>query len=117
MDDTSDKDDALTILKELVKEELLSEEQYEELAKLEDLVDLPAIAQIINDTKVGQGLSFLPRKVSDLRKSLQSLLTEVAETGNSVIRNKMTAVLQELQRLKAISNEQYDVIKKDIEIM
>ena len=117
LDDASDKDDALTILKELVKEELLSEEQYEKVAKLEDLADLPAIAQIINDTKVGQGLSFLPRKVSDLRKSLHSLLTEVAETGNSVMKNKLTAVLQELQRLKAISNEQYEVIKKYNEIM
>ena len=44
--DASDKDDAL------VKEELLSPEQYENLAKLEDLVDLPAIAQIISVTKV-----------------------------------------------------------------
>ena len=117
MDDASDKDDALTILKELVKEELFTPEQYEKLAKLEDLVDLPAIAQIINATKVGQGLSFLPRKVSDLRRSLYLLLTELAETGDSVIRNKMTAVLQELRSLKAISNEQYAVIKKNNEIM
>ena len=81
------------------------------------MVDLPAIVQIINDTKVGQGLSFLPRKVSDLRKSLQSLLTELAETGNNlVIINKMIAVLQELRRLKAISNEQYAVMKRDNDI-
>ena len=58
LDDASDKDDALTILKELVKKELLSPEQYEKLAKLEDLVDLPAIAQIFNLTKVGPELSF-----------------------------------------------------------
>ena len=117
VDDASgDKDDALPILKALVSEELLSKEQYEKLAKLEDL-DLPVISQIINDTKVGRGLSFLPRKVSDLRNSLHSLLTGLAESGNSMIRNKLVAVLEELRRLKAISDEQYTIIKKDNDIM
>ena len=64
----------IPILKALVREKLLSEEQYEKLAKLEDL-DLPTISQIISATKVGRGLSFLPRKVSDLRNSLHSSLT------------------------------------------
>ena len=115
-DDMGDKDDALPILQALVREELLSEEQYEKLTKMENM-DLPAIAQIINDTKVGRGLPFLPRKVSDLRNSLHSLLTGIAEGGNSVIRNILSAVLEELRRLRAISDEQYIVIKKDNDIM
>ena len=86
------------------------------MAKLEEL-DLPTISQIISATKVGRGLSFLPRKVSDLRNSLDSLLTGLAESGNSMIRNKLAAVLKELRRLKAISDEQYDLIKKDNDIM
>ena len=49
IDDASgDKDDALPILKALVREKLLSEEQYEKLAELEDL-DLPAVALVIKD--------------------------------------------------------------------
>ena len=100
----------------MVREELLSKEQYKKLIKLEEL-DLPTIARVINDTKVGRGLSFLPQKVSDLRNSLHSLLTELAESGNSMIKNKLVAVLEELQRLKAISDEQYTVIKKDNDIM
>ena len=95
--------DALTIPKALVREELLSDEQYEKRAKLE-VLDLPLISQVISATKVGRGLAFLPRKVSDLRNSLHSLLTRLAENGNSMIRNKLAAVLEELWRLKAISD-------------
>ena len=80
-------------------------------------MDLPAIPQIINDTKVVWGLSFLPRKVRDLRKGLRTLFTGLAESGNSLIRNKLSAVVEELWRLKAISDEQYDLIKKDNDIM
>ena len=115
-DATGDKDDALPILQALARQELLSKEQYEKLAKLEDW-DLSTIAGIINDTKVGQGIPFLPRKVSDLRKSLQSLLRGLTESGNSIIKHKLTAVLNELQRLKAISDEQYTEIKKNTDIM
>ena len=91
LDDAQDKDDALSILKQLIREELLSAEQYEKLAELEDL-DLPTVAMVIMDSKNGQGLKFLPRTIGDLSKSLHSFLTELPETGNSVIRNKLTAV-------------------------
>ena len=61
LDDALDKDDTLTILKELVKEELLSPEQYEKLAKLEDVVDLPAIAQSMSQKLVRDFLSYQER--------------------------------------------------------
>ena len=117
VDDASgDKDDALPILKALVREKLLSEEQYEKLVKLEDM-DLPTISQIISATKVGRVLSFLPRKVSDLRNSLHSLLMGIAESGHSMIQDKLAALLEEFWRLKAISDEQYTIIKKGNDIM
>ena len=51
MDDASDKDkdDWLIILKELVKEELLSAEQFKQLAELEE-VNLPVISVVIKET-------------------------------------------------------------------
>ena len=110
------EDDIKNALERLARQELLSKEQYEKLAKLEEM-DLPSIARVINETKVGRGLSFLPRKVSDLRNSLYSLLTDLAESGNSMIKKKLAAVLEELRRSKAISDEQYTVIKKDNDIM
>ena len=59
----------------LVREELLSEEQLEKLAKLEETFDLSAVALVIKDTKIGQGLKFLRRIMNGLVKSLQRLLT------------------------------------------
>ena len=55
-------------LKQLALEELLSEEQHLELAKalLNDDLDSSRVAQVIKNTKVGQGLKFLPRKLNDL---------------------------------------------------
>ena len=49
----------------------------------------------MKNTKVGQGLKFLPRKLNDLLKSLQVLLVELAETGKTV-RNKVSAVLEDV---------------------
>ena len=95
LDDVSDKDDWLIILKELVKEELISTEQFKKLEELEE-IDLPAVAAVIKETKIGQGLPFLPRKVSELTKHLHVWLEELAETGASTVRNKISALLKEL---------------------
>ena len=57
------------ILKRLTREELFSEEQFKKLYTLEDLTDLEAVADIVKDTKVGQGVKFLPRMLNGLHKS------------------------------------------------
>ena len=105
---SNSQDDIKNILEMLVREELLSEEQFEKLVKLEDTFDLPAVTLVIKDTKIGQGLKFLPRKMTDLVKSLQRLLTELVETGSSTVRNNVTAVLEELLRRKGITQERYN---------
>ena len=64
--DAEDKDGMLTVLKTLVREGHLSDEQFERLAELED-PDLHTIKEVITDTKVGEGLKFLPRTISNLR--------------------------------------------------
>ena len=70
LDDAQDREDMLFILKQLAAEELLSPEQFEQLTVLEQM-DLPTIALVIKDTKVGQGLKFLLRKLTDLKQQLQ----------------------------------------------
>ena len=111
---SNSQDDIKNILEMLVREEQLSEEQFEKLVKLEETFDLPAVALVIKDTKIGQGLKFLPRKMNDLVKSLQRLLTELVETGSSTVRNNVTAVLEELLRRKGITQERYNSIIEDI---
>ena len=44
----------------LVREGLLSDEQFKQLGDLED-PDFEKITEIIMDTKIGQNLNFLPR--------------------------------------------------------
>ena len=63
-------------LKQLALEELLAEEQHLELEKapLNDDLDSLRVAEVIKNTKVGERLKFLPRKLTDLVKSLQVLL-------------------------------------------
>ena len=100
----------------LVRGELLSEEQLEKLAKLEETFDLPAVALVVKDTKIGQGLKFLPRKMTDLVKSLQTLLTEFVETGSSTVRNNVTAVLEKPLRRKGITQERNSFIKGENDI-
>ena len=69
LDVAQDKEDLLFILKQLAAEELLSPEQFEQLSDLEQM-DLPTIALVIKDIKVGQGLKCLPRKLTDLKQQL-----------------------------------------------
>ena len=87
------------VLKQLTREDLLSEEQYSNLVQLYIDGGLTAsrIAAIIKETKIGQGLIFLPRKLSDLTDNLNVWLEELPETaGASTIRNKIASVLEKL---------------------
>ena len=67
--DAQDKNEILFIVNQLVKEELQQLEQSEHLSELEQM-DLPTIARVIKNTKVGKGIKFLPRKLSDLKQQL-----------------------------------------------
>ena len=61
------KEETTSILKQLAREELLSEEQYLKLAQIRvDELTSSRLADIIKETKIGQGIKFLLRKLSDL---------------------------------------------------
>ena len=99
--DAEDKDGMLTVLKMLVREGHLWGEQFERLVELED-PDLHTIKEVITNTKVGEGLKFLPRTISNLRYTLQSLLAELKESGSVVLKTKISAIMEELLRRNAI---------------
>ena len=109
--DTENKDEMLHVLKTLVREEHLSDEQFEQLAELED-ADLDTIKAVITETKIGEGLKFLPRTIINLRHTLQSLLAELKESGNAFLKSKITAIMEELLRRHAIRDEEYENLKK-----
>ena len=116
MNDAMGEKEISSTLKRLAREEFLSEEKYQKLAELEDF-DSSKLIDVIKETKIGQGLKFLPRKLTDLSKNLQLWLEELVETGSSVVKKKVAAVLEELLRRKAISHERYTSIKEDNVIM
>ena len=72
---------------------------------------------VLKDTKIDQGLKFLPRKLADLTKSLQIWFEELVDMGKSDVRNKVAGLLEELLPRKGISHERYITIKEDNNIL
>ena len=84
---------------------------------LEEEFNSSRLVGVIKDTKIGQGLKFLPRKLANLTKNLHIWLEELVDTGKSDIRNKVVGLLEELLRRKGISHERYMTIKEDNNIL
>ena len=104
------EDDELSILKGLVREGLLWDKQFEKHVEL-DVSDLPAVALVIKDTKVGQGVNCLPNTMKSLRESLGTLSKELIDTGSAMIKTQLIPVLEELHRRKGITDKQYATVK------
>ena len=81
------------VLKSLLREELISMEQYEHL-KHNFVAELPVIADIIRETKVGQGLKFLPRSTRRLKLMRDHILNE----GIDESKNELEAIAAELRQ-------------------
>ena len=68
-----------------------------------DLLDLPTIVKVIKETKVGQGINFLPRTIKDLRANLPHLISDlIGAAGLSSVRNELAANLKQLLHRKGI---------------
>ena len=102
--DAEDKDELSTLLQMSVREGLLSDEQFKQLGELED-PDFEKITEVIMDTKIRQGLNFLPWTISKLRHTLHSLMTELEENGPEFIKSKVASILEELFNRNAIRRD------------
>ena len=78
---------------------------------------MPAVADIIKDTKTGQGLNFLPRTLTKLTKKLTLLLEELSKTGQSRVKKEVAGVLEELLRQGGVSLHKYQEIKDENNIL
>ena len=102
----------------MIKKELISDYQYFKLADiLLDQLGLVKLTAVIKETRIGRGMNFLPRKTGYLINSLQEWLKELAETGTSVVRDKISSVLEELLRRKEMTTERYNELKQEHNIM
>jgi len=112
-----DKEMRLWVIEQLAKEELISEQQYFKLAEEIDEIDVKKLTNIIGETKIGQGINFLPRKTGELFDKLREWAMEFAENGGVVLQNMISAVLNELFRRKQISKKRYDEMKEQYNIL
>ena len=106
-----DRDSRIWIIKQLAKENLITEQQYFRLVEEIEELDIKRLTDVIKEFKIGEGLDFLPRQTNKLIGTLQEWLEEFVEKGSSALKNKIGAVLNELLRRKEISPQRYDEIK------
>ena len=97
-------------LVQLIREELVSQEQFEKLKENDAAFDLPTIVKIIRDTKIGRGIHFLPRQLSDLTSKLESLIQE-----GSVPIIDVLAYMDEIFRQNGIISKEYQAITTNID--
>ena len=62
-------------------------------------------------------MNFLPRKTGDLIDSLREWMQEFVETGETALQHKISSVLNELLRRKTISDERYNELKEENNIL
>ena len=103
--DVLDKD-VSDALKRLVREGLISEEQHDALSKEDDL-NLDKVISEIKTTKIGRGISFLPRETPDLLTKLKEWVMDFATHGTAALRQKILSVLDELLFRKVITKQEH----------
>ena len=103
--DVLDKD-VSDALKRLVRDGLISEEQHDALGKEDDL-NLDKVISEIKTTKIGRGISFLPRETPDLLTKLKEWVMDFATHGTASLRQKILGVLDELLFRKVITKQEH----------
>ena len=100
------------ILRMLAREELISFEQMEKLKQIDDTSSssssssyLSNVASIIKDTKVGQGINFLPRSSTGLVKKLLQ---------RDVSKKELSAIIEELYQRGKIKRRNYETFRKEL---
>ena len=105
LDQAEDEEDISNILVQLIREELISQEQLEKLKENNVAFELPTVVKIIRNTKIGRGIKFHPRQLSDLTSKLESLI----EKGSVPIKD-ILVYLDEIFRKKGITSKEYQDI-------
>ena len=102
--------DEETVWKMLAREGLISDDQFLKLQHV-DGADVDKISDVLKTSKIGQGISFLPTALSELRNTLKQLYEKFKEEGSEFVRKKLSPILDELRRLGAMTDDQYSTIQ------
>ena len=96
------------IWKILVREGLISDDQFEELENLEN-TEIEKVSSVLKGSKIGQGVSFLPTTLAALRYTFGQLW----KAGDD--KNEILPVLQELLRRGGMTDEQYSILLNELD--
>ena len=105
IDDAEDNED--DIWKTLVREGLISDEQFEELDNLKN-TEIEKISSILKSTKSGQGISFLPTMAA-----LRYTFGQLWKAGDG--KNKILPVLKELLHRGGMTDVQYSILVNELD--
>ena len=103
-------------LKDLLREELISMEMYNQLLALSNNLDIDQIAAVIKTAKIGRGINFLPRETSELERKLEVCGTIYHEEPTPGLKQRILAILHELKCRRAISSKDYNTILCDLDL-
>ena len=87
IDDADDNEEG--VWKMLVREGLISGDQFEKLSAL-DGTDMEKIGSVLKGAKIGQGVPFLPTSLSDLRNIFGKLWGKFEKQGSKMVKTKLT---------------------------
>ena len=112
IDDADDNEEG--VWKMLVREGLISGDQFEKLSAL-DSADMEKIASLLKGAKIGQGVPFLPMSLSDLRNIFGKLWEKFKKHGSKMVKTKLLPILEELLRRGGITVAQYAVLMQELD--
>ena len=109
------KEDLSWGLKNLIQEQLISEEQYRQLVGMIDDLDIDKVITVIKSTKIGRGVDFLPRQTKQLHHKLYEWTNDHHEEATSDLKKKIVAALRELLCRKAISKQHFEYVMESLQ--
>ena len=95
-------------IKGLIRDELISEEQYDELMRIINDLDMEQLIKVIRTTKSGRGIDFLPRDTKDLYQKVIEWTAVHQKDPSFDLKQKILSALHELRFRKAIKKNDYD---------
>ena len=110
IDDADDNEEG--VWKMLVREGLISGDQFEKLSAL-DSTDMEKIGSVLKDAKIEQGVPFLPTSLSDLRNIFAKLWENFEKHGSKMVKTKLLPIPEELLRRGGITVAQYAVLMQN----
>ena len=107
-DENANAENVADGIKGLIRDDLISEEQFNELIQMIHDLDIEQLIKVIRTTKSGRGIDFLPRNTKDLYQKVVEWCALHQKDPAFGLKQKILSALHELRFRKAIKKNDYD---------